>query len=235
MFRDQSVLLVMPALDEEDAIGRVIAGIDRSVVDHVVVGDNGSRDRTRERAAAAGATVVVESRRGYGSACLRALRECPRTDLVVFMDADGSDDPAEIGSLLARLLDTGSDLVIGSRVLGQPDRGALTPIQTYGNTLTCTLVRWFWGVRFTDLGPFRAIRREALDRLEMADRDFGWTIEMQVKAAQRRLRTSELPVRCRVRAAGRSKVSGTVSGVVRAGTRILGYVFEAKFREWLGR
>jgi len=235
MFRNSSVLLVIPALDEEDAIGRVVAGVDRALVDLVVVGDNGSRDRTRERAAAAGATVVVEPRRGYGSACLRALREAPRTDLVVFMDADGSDDPSEIAPLLAQLLDTGSDLVIGSRVLGRPDRGALTPIQQYGNALTCTLVRWFWGVRFTDLGPFRAIRREALERLEMSDPDFGWTIEMQVKAAQRRLRTCELPVSCHVRVAGRSKVSGTISGVVRAGSRILSYVFEAKVREWIGR
>ena len=235
MFRGQSVLLVIPALDEEDAIGRVLASVDRGIVDAIVVADNGSRDRTAERAKRGGATVVSEPRRGYGSACLRALREGPRTDLVVFMDADGSDDPAEIAPMLAHLVDTGAEFVVGSRVLGHVEPGALTPIQGFGNRLTCVLVRLFWGVRFTDLGPFRAIRREALERLEMADPDFGWTIEMQVKAAQRRLRSTEFPVSCRVRRAGRSKVSGTISGVYHAGTRILGYVFSAKWNELVGR
>lgn len=235
MYSGRSVALVIPALDEEQAIGALLSRVDRTLVDRIVVADNGSKDATAQRAAEHGALVVREPRRGYGSACLRALRETQDIDLIVFMDADGSDDPDQIEPLLARLLDTGSDLVIGSRVLGQADRGALTPIQRYGNALACSLVRWFWGVEYTDLGPFRAIRREALERLEMSDPDFGWTIEMQVKAAQRRLRTCELPVRCHVRAAGRSKVSGTVSGVVRAGSRILGYVFEARVREWLGR
>lgn len=234
MFRGLSVLLVIPALDEEDAIGRVLLSVDRRIVDAIIVADNGSRDRTAARALSGGATVVIEPRRGYGSACLRALREGPQTDLVVFMDADGSDDPAEIEPMLRHLIDTDADFVVGSRVLGHVEPGALTPIQRFGNTLTCVLVRFFWGVRFTDLGPFRAIRRGALDRLEMADPDFGWTIEMQVKAAQRGLRTAEIPVSCRVRRAGRSKVSGTISGVYHAGTRILGYVLGAKWNELIG-
>jgi hypothetical protein len=147
------------------------------------------------------------------------------------MDGDGSDDPQEIARLLGVLLDQDVDLVIGSRVLGGADHGALTPVQSLGNALTCFLVRILWGVRYTDLGPFRAIRRGALERLEMSDPDFGWTIEMLVKAAQRGLRTAETSVRRNVRAGGTSKVSGTLMGSYRAGTRILGYVLQAKLGE----
>ena len=231
MHRNHTVVLIIPALDEENAIVPLLAQVDRSVVDWIVVVDNGSRDRKAERAASCGAIVLHEDRRGYGSACLKGLREGPGADIVVFMDGDGSDDPLEIEKLLTHLSDREADFVIGSRVVGLADPKALTPVQWFGNTLTCALVRLFWGVRFTDLGPFRAIRRTALDRLEMADPDFGWTIEMQVKAAQRGLRTTEIPVRYRVRAGGRSKVSGTVSGVFHAGTRILGYVLLAKWNE----
>ena len=231
MFRGYQVLLIVPALDEEDTIGEVLRQVDRSVVDAIVVADNGSSDGTRHRAVEAGAIVLGEPRRGYGSACLRALRDGPPSDIVVFIDADGSDDPSEIEAMLAQLLDRGADFIVGSRVLGKAEPGALTPIQVFGNGLTCVLVHLFWGVRFTDLGPFRAIRRSALDRLEMSDPDFGWTIEMQVKAAQRGLRSTEIPVRYRVRAGGRSKVSGTLSGVYRAGTRILSYVLAAKWNE----
>lgn len=226
--------LVMPALDEADAIGPVLDAVDRSVVDRVVVGDNGSADATLEVARRHGAEVVVEERRGYGSACLRALaelRDLSPEALVVFMDADGSDDPAEVERVLAPLADGVADVVIGSRVLGTREPGALTAVQRFGNWLTCSLVRLFWGVRFTDLGPFRAITKRTLDELEMRDPDYGWTIELQVKAVQRGLRVVEVPVTRRLRSAGASKVSGTIVGSFHAGRRILGYVIEAKARD----
>lgn len=209
--------------------------VDRAIVDSIVVADNGSADRTAEVARAGGAIVVHEPRRGYGSACLRALREGPQADLVVFMDGDGSSDPREIEGLLEALLDRDADLVIGSRTLGASEKGALTPVQSMGNTLVCWLVRRLWDVSYTDLGPFRAIRREALERLHMSDPDFGWTIEMQVKAAQLGLRTADVPATSRTRRAGRSKVSGTIVGSFRAGKSILGYVLEARLNEIMRR
>ena len=231
MYHGREVALVMPALNEAEVIVSVLEAVDRSIVDRLVVGDNGSTDDTAEVARRHGASVVVEPRRGYGSACLRALaslENLPGDALVAFMDADGSDDPGEIARVLEPLAAGNADVVIGSRVLGNAEPGALTPVQRFGNWLTCSLVRLFWGVRFTDLGPFRAITKEALDALEMQDPDFGWTIELQVKAVQRRLRVVEVPVSRRVRAAGESKVSGNLIGSFHAGRRILGYVFDAK-------
>jgi glycosyltransferase involved in cell wall biosynthesis len=233
VFRGFRVLLIIPALNEAESIGPLLAEVDRELIDDIVVADNGSRDGTAAQAAAGGAAVVYETRRGYGSACLRAIREGPKADILVFMDGDGSDDPREIELLLVALMDQNADLVIGSRVLGQAEKGALTPVQIFGNRLTCTLVRFFWSVRYSDLGPFRAIRRPAYDRLAMSDPDFGWTIEMQVKAAQQQLHLVEVPVTYRVRRAGKSKVSGTFLGSLRAGTKILRYVLAAKGRELL--
>jgi len=226
----RTVVLIIPALNEEEALPPVIRAVDRTLVDRVIVGDNGSTDGTAAAAREAGAEVVFEPRRGYGSACLAALRTAPDADLIAFMDGDGSDDPADLPALLKTLLDRGADLVLGSRVLGGAEKGALTPVQRFGNLLTCTLVRLFWGVRYTDLGPFRVITRDAFRRLEMADPDFGWTIEMQVKAAQQGMKVEEIPVRRLVRAAGKSKVSGSIRGSFLAGKVILGYVFAAKFR-----
>jgi len=235
MYRGLKVLLIIPALNEAESIGPLLAEVNREVVDGIVVADNGSSDGTAERAAAGGAIVVHEARRGYGSACLGAIREGPEADILVFMDGDGSDDPHEIEMLLAALLDFEADLAIGSRVLGEAEKGALTPVQRFGNRLTCSLVRLFWSVHYTDLGPFRAIRRTAYDRLTMSDPDFGWTIEMQVKAAQQQLPLVEIPVTCRVRRAGRSKVSGTFLGSLSAGNKILRYVLVAKFKELFRR
>jgi len=234
MFRGNTVALVIPALDEEESLPRLLERVPRNLVDRIVVADNGSRDRTAEIARAAGADVVAEPRRGYGSACLAGIRTVDGSEILVFMDGDGSDDPREIDAVLEAMADRGADLVVGSRVLGGAERGALTPVQRFGNGLTCLLVRLFWRVRYTDLGPFRAIRREALERLDMADPDFGWTIEMQVKAAQRGLRVTEVPVSCRVRRGGVSKVSGNLAGSLRAGRRILGYVITAKLSELRG-
>ncbi|HSQ58854.1 MAG TPA: glycosyltransferase family 2 protein [Acidobacteriota bacterium] len=219
------VAAVVPALDEEASVGRVIAGLPRPPVTRVVVCDNGSTDATADVARAAGAEVVHEPRRGYGAACLRALRELASDppSVVLFVDADLSDDPSDAASLLAPLLDGTADLAIGSRVLGEAEPGALTPVQRFGNWLAAGLLRRLYGTGATDLGPFRAIRWDALQALEMRDRDFGWTVEMQVKAARRRLRTVEVPVRYR-RRVGRSKISGTIRGSFLAGTKILGTI-----------
>lgn len=235
MIGARTVVAVIPALDEEGAIGAVVAGLDRGLVDRVIVVDNGSRDATAVRARAAGAEVLREPRRGYGSACLRAIAAAPEAAILVFLDGDGSDDPADVPLVVAPIAADAADLVVGSRVRGRAEPGSLTAVQRLGNALTCALVRALWGVRWTDLGPLRAVRREALARLDMADPDYGWTIEMQVKAAQRGLRCAEVPVSYRNRRAGRSKVSGTVRGSWNAGRRILGYVAAAALRDWAAR
>lgn len=231
MHHDQQIAVIIPALDEEEAIGPVVGGIDRSIVDRVIVVDNGSSDLTARKAEDAGAEVLFEPRRGYGSACLTGIAAAPDADVLVFLDGDGSDNPEEIPIMLEFLHRHEAELVIGSRVLGAAEPGALTPLQQFGNALTCTLVRLLWGARYTDLGPFRAVRRTALERLGMTDPDFGWTIEMQVKAAQQGLRVVEMPVDYRRRQAGRSKISGTLSGSYQAGKTILSYVFKAKLQE----
>jgi len=235
VFQDHTVAVIMPALNEQDAIGEVIAAVDRDLADWVVVGDNGSTDHTAEVAAAAGAIVVYEDRRGYGSACLKAIAAVPEAEVLVFLDADGGDDPRELLLLLQALFTGKTEIVIGSRMTGQAEAGSLTPVQRFGNALTCSLVRLLWGVRYTDLGPFRAIRRPAYERLQMCDPDYGWTIELQVKAAQMGMPVVEIPVTYRKRRAGNSKVSGTVSGSWRAGKRILGYVIAAKAKELMAK
>ena len=189
----------------------------------IVVADNGSRDGTARVALAAGATVVSEPHRGYGAACLAGLarlRSDP-PDAVAFLDADGSDYTSELPRLLEPLAEDRADLVIGSRVRGECEPGALTPVQRFGNQLATALLAVGSAVRFTDLGPFRAIRWAALERLGMRDRDYGWTVEMQARALRARLRCLEVPVSYRRRRAGRSKVAGTLRGVVGAGVKIL--------------
>jgi glycosyltransferase involved in cell wall biosynthesis len=231
MYHDQKIAVIIPALDEEEAITAVVAAIDRSIVDRVIVVDNGSKDQTKKRAEKAGAEVLSEPRRGYGSACLTGIAAAKEADVLVFLDGDGSDDPNEIPAMLGFMRAKDAEMVIGSRVLGAAEPGALSPLQSFGNALTCSLVRFMWGVKYTDLGPFRAVRRPALLKLDMTDPDFGWTIEMQVKAAQQGLKVVEMPVDYRRRRAGRSKISGTLSGSYKAGKTILGYVFKAKLRE----
>ena len=221
-----TVALIIPALDEEDAIGSLLSQIDRRQVRDVIVGDNGSSDRTADIARAGGAEVVHIAERGYGAACAGALsRLTSDVDVVLFMDADGSDDPAEIGALLEPLAAGQADLVIGSRALGTVEPGALTPQQRFGNWLATRLIRLLYGHRYTDLGPFRAIRRELLDRIAMRDRRYGWTVEMQVRTLQLGARVIEVPVRYR-RRVGRSKISGTVTGVLKAGWWIVYTIFK---------
>ena len=219
------VVVIIPALNEEDAIVRVLADIP-DFVHEVIVVDNGSEDATPTRAAAAGARVVLEPRRGYGQACLAGMAALPEdTDIVVFLDGDYSDHPEEMDDLVEPLRRDAADLVIGSRVLGEREPGALLPQARFGNALATFLIRQLYGVRYTDLGPFRAIRRDALIRIGMVDRDFGWTVEMQVKAARHGLRGIEVPVSYRRRHAGASKVTGTLTGSFRAGWKILLTIF----------
>jgi glycosyltransferase involved in cell wall biosynthesis len=225
-----AIAVVIPALDEEQAIGKVLRDIPEGARQVVVV-DNGSRDRTAEVARGLGAEVVAEPRRGYGQACLTGIAQLDRPDIVVFLDGDYSDYPEEMSELVAPLLTGEADLVIGSRTLGQREKGALLPQARFGNWLSTLLIRLLFGVSFTDLGPFRALRFDALQRLAMQDRDFGWTVEMQVKAARLGLRAVEVPVRYR-RRIGTSKITGTLSGTLRAGHKILWTIFRyARYRE----
>jgi glycosyltransferase involved in cell wall biosynthesis len=213
-------VLVLPALNEEAAIGTTLDRVPKGLYQRILVADNGSTDRTSEVARAHGATVVFEPERGYGAACLRALREAGDAEIVVFMDADASDEPAEAELLVAPILEGRADFVIGSRVLGKADAGALQPHQRFGNWLATFLIRLIYGHRYTDLGPFRAIRASALKTLDMRDRNYGWTVEMQIKAIRHKLRIVETPVtyHCRI---GVSKVSGSLKGSLLAGVKIL--------------
>ncbi len=216
------IAAVIPALNEEDAIAKVIADIP-DWVDEIIVADNGSRDATADIARAGGATVIHEAERGYGAACLAGISHCRDADIIVFLDGDYSDHPQELTGLVAPILSGKCDFVVGSRAMGGAARGALTPQQRFGNWLACKLMNSFWRTCYTDLGPFRAIDARALRKLEMRDRSYGWTIEMQIKAALAGLKIDEVPVSYRPRI-GRSKISGTVKGTVMAGAKILGMI-----------
>jgi len=218
----QSVDVIIPALNEQDALPLVLRDIPRPPVRRVIVADNGSTDRTAEVALKNGAEVVHEPERGYGAACLKALAHLAADppDIVVFLDGDYSDHPDELLSLIDPIRAGDADMVVGSRTRGRQERGALSPQQRAGNAIACGALRLLYGVRYTDLGPFRAIRWGALRALGMQDRNYGWTIEMQIKAAQRGITYREVPVSYRQRI-GVSKVSGTVRGSVSAGAKIL--------------
>jgi glycosyltransferase involved in cell wall biosynthesis len=225
MRAETRVAVIIPALNEEKAIGKVVAGVP-PWIDDVIVVDNGSRDETMAVAKASGARVLLEPHRGYGSACLTGIRALTQTDIVVFLDGDFSDYPHEMDRLVDPIIADRADMVIGSRVKGTREPGALTPQARFGNWLACLLMHLFWKVEFTDLGPFRAIAYPALMGLEMGDPDYGWTVEMQIKAAKQGLRSIEVPVSYR-RRIGASKVSGTLKGVILAGTKILYTIFRS--------
>lgn len=223
------VAVVIPALNEERSIGQVVARLPKDCVHEIIVVDNGSTDGTAQAARSAGATVLHQPRRGYGYACLtgieHALKGAP--DAIAFVDGDLSDYPEEL-PLLLDALEQGNDLVIGSRMLGEREPGALLPQALIGNAVACFFLRCFWRARFTDLGPFRVIRTDALQRLRMSDGTYGWTVEMQIKAAKIGLRTAEVPVRYRKRI-GTSKVTGTLGGSINASVKILYTIFKYLF------
>lgn len=220
------VRIIIPAYNEEEAVGKVIHDIPKEFVDEIIVVDNNSNDSTSKNAQAAGATVLFQPNPGYGNACLKGLEYVfsLRTDIVVFMDADHADDPKQL-PLLINKITSGYDLVIGSRALGKRDQGSMTIPQVFGNWLATTLLNTFWKSNFTDLGPFRAITFEALQKINMQDQNFGWTVEMQLKAAKLKVKCAEVPVNYRKRKHGVSKVSGSISGSIKAGYIILYTIF----------
>lgn len=221
--------VIIPAYNEEDSIGKVVEDLPKERVNRVIVCNNGSKDNTVKRALEAGAIVVNEPRSGYGSACLAGMKyiaeQGPTPDIIVFIDGDYSDYPQQLTALISPIIDDGFDLVIGSRVLGKMESGSMTPAQIFGNWLATNLIRLIYKYEFTDLGPFRAIRYDSLLNLNMTDPDFGWTVEMQVRAAKLGLRCTEVPVDYRKRI-GKSKVSGTLRGTILAGHKILWTIFK---------
>jgi len=223
------VKVIIPAFNEENGIGEVIREIPTELVAEIIVVNNASTDNTETIATSAGATVLREPVPGYGRACLKGIeylnQSQPKPDIVVFLDADHSDYPEEISLLLKPILQGNADLVIGSRALGKKEHGSMTPQQIFGNWLATRLLKLFYGVTFTDLGPFRAIRFSKLIELEMQDKTYGWTVEMQLKAAKKGLQCVEVPVRYRKRI-GFSKISGTVKGTIMAGYKILATIFK---------
>lgn len=223
------VVVIIPAFNEADSIARVLAEIPRDLVCEVIVVDNNSTDATAASAAKAGATVLAEPRQGYGAACQRGVDYCDslprRPDILVFLDADYADYPAEMIDLLKPITEQGYDLVIGSRVLGDRQAGALTPAQVFGNRLASRLIKLLYKTSFTDLGPFRAIRFDRLLALEMGEMTYGWPVEMQVKAIKMGLRIREVPVSYRNRI-GKSKISGTLRGTLLAGYGILSTILK---------
>ncbi len=214
------VALIIPTLDEEAAIGGVIAAVPREDVDEIIVADSGSADRTVERARAAGARIVVESRRGYGRACRAGAEAAEGCDILVFLDGDGSDPPELIPELLAPIVAGEYDFVIGSRTRGRRERGSMSAHQILAGYAIGWVLRLLYRVHYTDMGPFRAIRRDSLLRLGMREMTFGWNLEMQMRAARAGLRTIEVPVDHRRRSGGTSKVSGSLSGTIKASLRI---------------
>ena len=220
------IALIIPAFNEEPVIGMMLRRIPAGLFDLIVVSDNGSTDRTAEAAAAEGAMVVSQPERGYGAACLAAIKLLPLDiGIVLFLQADASEDAAEARRLIDPIVEGRADLVIGSRTLGEADPGSLAPHQRFGNWLATFLIRLLWGHDYSDLGPFRAIRMDALRGLGMVDRNYGWTVEMQIKALQDGLRVLDVPVSYHKRAAGTNKVSGDIRASLRAGWVILCTVF----------
>jgi glycosyltransferase involved in cell wall biosynthesis len=224
-----NVKVIIPAFNEENAVGKVIRDIPKDLVSEVIVVNNASTDRTEIKARDAGATVLREPIKGYGRACLRGINYLnegvTKPDIVVFLDADYSDHPEEMPKLINPIVAGSSDLVVGSRALGQRESRSMTIPQVFGNWLATTLLNIINHANFTDLGPFRAIRFTSLMGLDMQDKTYGWTVEMQLKAAKQNLAYQEVPVNYRVRT-GKSKISGTIKGTIMAGYKILWTIFK---------
>ena len=223
--------VIIPAYNEEESIGLVVADIPKDWVREVIVCNNASTDQTKAVAEQGGATVLDQPKKGYGSACLKGIEYVKskpveeQPDVIVFLDGDYSDHPEELPRLVQPIMENDVDLVIGSRALGNMESGAMMPQQVFGNWLATSLIRLFYRYEFTDLGPFRAIKWKQLLAINMVDPDFGWTVEMQVKAAKFKLKCTEVPVTYR-RRVGVSKVSGTIRGTILAGHKILWTIFK---------
>ena len=222
------IKVIIPAINEGDSIGKVVSELPDHVSEIVVV-DNGSKDQTMENARKAGATVIKETRRGYGSACLKGVdyisKQSKAGDIIVFIDGDYSDCPGELDKVVAPILEDNIDFVVGARRKSLREPGSMTPQQVFGNRLATFLMKLLFNSRFTDLGPFRAIRFEKLKALEMRDTTYGWTVEMQLKVLRQKMTYTEVPVHYK-RRIGVSKVSGTVKGTIFAGIKILGWIFK---------
>jgi len=231
MITDKKIAVIIPAYNEEESLPKVINDIPK-FVDEIIVVNNGSTDRTVETAIKSGATVLTENEKGYGAACLKGIDYLQNRnfDVVVFLDGDYSDHPEEMNLVVDPILNDDNDFVIGSRMMGKREKGALLPQAMFGNWLASLLIKLFWGYSFTDLGPFRAIKYSSLLQLKMSDRNFGWTVEMQIKAAKLKFKTNEVPVRYRKRI-GQSKVTGTIKGTVKASVKILYLIFSSLFRD----
>ncbi len=229
MHHNPKISVIIPALNEEESIGQVLNDIPGEIVEEVIVVDNGSSDNTVTVANSLGASVVPEPLKGYGAACLRGISMLKQgTDIVVFLDADYSDYPQDLHTVVKPIINDNAEMVIGSRMSGAREKGALLPQAIFGNKLATFLIRLFWGFKYTDLGPFRAIKYRDLLALNMIDKNFGWTVEMQIKALKKGLRVVEVPVRYRKRI-GKSKITGTFSGTVRAGVKIIYTIFKYGF------
>ena len=225
----KKVDVIIPVYNEEGSIGLVIGDIPKDVVNEIVVVNNLSTDNSVEVAGNAGATVIDQGQRGYGNACLKGIdyinSKPDKPDVVVFLDGDYSDHPEELPLLLKPIFEESYDFVIGSRAAGNQEKGAMLPQAVFGNILATFLIRMFYGFSFTDLGPFRAIRYDSLIALAMEDKTFGWTVEMQVKALKKGLKCTEVPVSYRKRI-GVSKITGTLTGTVKAGYKIIWTIFK---------
>ena len=227
---DPRVAVVVPALNEAQSIGALVLSMPWHLIRECIVVDNGSTDETARVAADAGARVVVEPRRGYGQACMTgAASVAPATSIIVFMDGDGSDVPAELPWLIDPIVAGQQDFVIGSRLRGEREEGSMTFSQIFASRLFGLLLRVMYGVRHTDMGPFRAITRSGLERLRMQERTYGWNLEMQMRAMQEKLRVLEVPTSCRRRTGGVSKVSGSLGASIKAASRILGVFLRVSF------
>ena len=228
----RNIKVIIPAYNEEDSIANVVNDIP-DIVDEIIVVSNNSTDKTEVNAQKAGATVLQEPRRGYGYACLKGMEhitnQSKQTDIVVFLDGDYSDYPEQLMEIIAPIQNDDIDFVIGSRVKRLRESGSMTPQQVFGNWLATFLMKLFFGAKYTDLGPFRAIKYGKLLQLQMEDKTYGWTVEMQLKAIKQKLSYVEIPVKYRNRI-GVSKVSGTVKGTIFAGVKILGWIFKYSFK-----
>jgi len=231
MINDKRIVVIIPVFNEEKSLPFVLADIPR-FVDEIIVANNRSTDKTVDVAQKANVTIVNEDERGYGAACLKAIEflKDKNLDIVVFLDGDYSDYPEEMNRVVEPIIKDNYDLVIGSRMIGKKEKGAMLPHAIFGNWLSSFLINLFWKYKFTDLGPFRAIKYSSLIKLDMKDRNYGWTVEMQINAAKQRLKTTEVPVSYRKRI-GQSKVTGTFKGTIKASSKILWLIFASLFKD----